>query len=310
MIIVFGSLNADLVLSATEHARPGETVVCDASALGPGGKGNNQAVAAARAGAEVAMVGRVGDDALGTFLIARLAADRLDASRVRRTAGAMTGCASVAVDRNGENVIYVASGANALARADDVDEALLARATTLVCQMEVPAPETFALLARARRSGKIRTVLNFAPARDLDGDALDAVRQSVDVLVVNHQEATRLAAHFGLDATQCEADEIARHLARSFGAACILTLGPAGVRASDGATDWAMPALAVDVVDTTGAGDTFVGVLAAMLDEKHSLPDALRRATVAASLACRHPGAQEGMPDRREIERHSGLQSQ
>src|SRR5262245_28739502 len=149
MIVVFGSLNADLVLSTRAHARPGETVVCSASMLSPGGKGGNQAVAAAQAGAEVVLVGRVGDDALATFLVDALAASGLDASRVLRTPGVMTGCASVAVDRGGESAIYVAPGANACARAEDVDDELLAHATTLVCQMEVPPVESFRLLAHA-----------------------------------------------------------------------------------------------------------------------------------------------------------------
>jgi ribokinase len=304
MIVVFGSLNVDLVLVATEHPRPGETVLCSASALSPGGKGNNQAVAAKRAGADVAMIGTVGHDVLGDFLIDRLRAEGLDAARISRTHAAMTGCASVAVDRRGENVIYVASGANALARADDVGDALLARAGTVVCQMEVPPAETFRLLARAKRSGTARTLLNLAPARDLDPTALAAIRELVDILLVNRQEAAQLADCLGLDLAQAETAGVAEALARRLNVTCVLTLGADGACGADGGAVWSVPALPVAVVDTTGAGDTFTGALAAALDAGKALPDALRFASVAAALACRKLGAQESIPERDEIERH------
>ena len=307
MIVVFGSLNVDLVLSTPDHPRRGETVLCSSSMLCPGGKGANQAVAAARAGAEVAMVGRVGDDALGAFLIDRLVAAGLDVSRVGRNAGVMTGCASVAVDRHGENVIYVAPGANAAARADDVAAELLAAATTVICQMEVAPGENWRLLARAKRAGTTRTILNLAPARDLDQVGLAAIKDWVDVLVVNRQEATQLAAHAGRDLERSAPGEIVQRMADALDVVCVLTLGGDGACASDGEKVWVVPALPVAVKDTTGAGDAFVGVLAAMLDEGRPLPDALRFASVAASLACRQLGAQESMPERRDIERHVGL---
>lgn len=304
MIVVFGSLNADLMLVTDEHPRAGETVLCASSALSPGGKGNNQAVAARRAGAEVAMVGCVGADALGAFLLDRLVAEGLD-PWIRRVSDVTTGCASVAVDRHGENIIYVASGANALASADDVTDPLLAQAGTVVCQMEVPPAENWRLLARAKRSGA-RTILNLAPARDIDQDALGAIEQLVDVLLVNRQEAAQLAAHCGLDLAPAAPAEVARRLAQRLGIVCLLTLGADGACAADRNSVWSVPALPVTVADTTGAGDTFTGVLAAMLDEGREIPDAMRFASVAAALACRGIGAQESMPQRREIERHIG----
>jgi ribokinase len=303
MIVVFGSLNVDLVLVTTEHPRPGETVLCSASALSPGGKGNNQAVAAKRAGADVAMVGSVGHDVLGDFLIDRLRAEGIDGGRISRTREAMTGCASVAVDRRGENVIYVASGANALARADDVADELLARAATVVCQMEVPPAETFRLLARAKRGGVARTLLNLAPARDLDPAALTAIRDVVDILLVNRQEATQLATCLGLDLAPAETARVAEALARRLDVTCVLTLGAEGACAADRGAVWSVPALSVQVVDTTGAGDTFTGALAAALDAGMELAEGLRFASVAASLACRKLGAQESIPERDEIER-------
>jgi ribokinase len=307
MIVVFGSLNVDLMLVATEHPRPGETVLCNASALSPGGKGNNQATAAKRAGADVAMIGTVGHDVLGDFLIDRLRAEGLDGARINRTHAAMTGCASVAVDRRGENVIYVASGANALARADDVADTLLARAGTVVCQMEVPPAETFRLLARAKRAGTARTLLNLAPAHDLDPAALAAIREAVDILLVNRQEAAQLATCLRLDLAQAGAAGVAQALARRLDVTCVLTLGADGACAADRGAGWSVPALPVAVVDTTGAGDTFTGALAAALDAGKALTDALRFASVAAALACRKLGAQESMPERDEIERHVGL---
>ncbi|HEY0439473.1 MAG TPA: ribokinase [Xanthobacteraceae bacterium] len=304
MIVVFGSLNVDLVLTAAEHPRPGETVLCETSSLSPGGKGNNQAVAASRGGAEVAMVGRIGADAFGTLLLESLQANRVNADSVRRDPTRMTGCAAVAVDGHGENIIYVAAGANGAARADDVTDELLARASTVVCQMEVTPSENWQLLERAKRAGT-RTILNVAPARDLDAAAIDAVTRWVDVLLVNGEEARQLARHLRLADAVADPDQMASNLAKRLGALCVLTLGAEGACASNGTERWAVPSTPVAVKDTTGAGDTFTGVLAAMLDEGRSVADSLKLASVAASLTCREVGAQNGMPYRPEVERYA-----
>jgi ribokinase len=303
MIVVFGSLNLDLVLTTPDHPRPGETVLCGSSALSPGGKGNNQAVAAARAGAEVAMIGRVGQDAFGSLLIESLIANRVEASGVMRTSDAMTGCAVVAVDRHGENVIYVAAGANGLARADDLPDEVLARAAIVVCQMEVPPSETWQVLKRAKQSGA-RTILNLAPARDVDEEGLAAIEDWVDVLVVNREEAAQLCGHSRPDLARSEPSRVVRHLSQRLRTTCVLTLGSDGACASDGTNLWTVSSLDVEVKDTTGAGDTFTGILATMLAESKPIDEALAYASIAASLACRGCGAQESMPRRPDIELH------
>lgn len=301
MILVFGSLNMDLIMRVPSLPRPGETVLCPSYRTLPGGKGNNQAVAAARAGAATAMVGRVGDDGFGQRLRANLADNGVDAAGV--TAGTNpTGIATIAVDDRAENCITVASGANLELRADDVPDAMLRPGTTVVTQMEVPLAETLALLRRARAAGA-RALLNLAPAPALDADAAvhlaTAVANSVDVLVVNELEGAALAG--GAAGTGGDGLDLCRRLAADLGTACVMTLGGQGAVAAEGGRLWRVRALPVDVVDTTGAGDTFTGVLAAALDSGLSLPDGLLRAAAAAGLACRGVGAQDSMPDAARI---------
>lgn len=294
MILVFGSLNMDLTMRVTALPRPGETVLCPSYRTLPGGKGNNQAVAAARAGAAVAMIGRVGDDGFGQRLRANLMDNGVDATGVA-TAVNPTGIAAIAVDDRAENCITVASGANLELRAADVPDAMLRPGTTVVTQMEVPVAETLALLRRARAAGA-RTLLNLAPAPVLDaGAAADlaaAVAASVDVLVVNELEGAALAGGAGGDGL-----DLCRRLASDLGTACVMTLGGQGAVAAQDGRLWRVRALPVEVADTTGAGDTFTGVLAAALDSGLSLPDGLARAGAAAGLACCGVGAQDSMPD-------------
>ncbi|MCC7271571.1 MAG: ribokinase [Alphaproteobacteria bacterium] len=291
MICVFGSLNVDLSFALPRLPVPGETVLSDGCTTGPGGKGLNQAVAAARAGARVAMHGCVGADPFADLLGAAMRAAGVDMSGV--AVGTLpTGCAAIAVDADGRNQIMVASGANRAARAAQVADAALSPATTVVLQLEVPIAETVALARRARRHGA-RVVLNAAPAAALPQGALDAV----DVLVVNEIEAGAIARASGATAA---ADPVAagRFLAGRFAGTCVVTLGAAGAVAFTGATGWRIGALAVRPVDTVGAGDAFVGVLAARLDDGDALPAALRWAGVAGGLACLGRGAAAALPDR------------
>ena len=189
MITVFGSINLDLIFALERLPGPGETVLGPAVRVEPGGKGANQAVAAALDGVPVAMVGAVGRDALATDALAGLLAVGVDVSGVARVA-ATTGCAAIGTDPEGRNQIAVGSGANLAARADQVDAARLGPGHTLLLQMEVPAAETAALLRRVRGA---RTVLNLAPALPLPPDAW----RLVDVLVVNEHEAAWLASTLG-----------------------------------------------------------------------------------------------------------------
>jgi ribokinase len=298
MLLVFGSINIDLVFRVDTLPGPGDTVLAPGYVAVPGGKGANQAVAAARDGARVRMVGRVGRDAF-----ARLALDSLEGAGVD-TAGvaqadAPTGCAAIGVDRAGENQIIVASGANAQVGDDQVDDAALGPETTLVLQMEVAANANAALIRRARRK-HARIVLNLAPFSGLPDDALRAV----DVVAVNGGEAARLAASLGIADGEVDGDDVAlaASLAARLGVAVVLTCGGRGAVAASRDGVWTVDALPIAPVDTTGAGDAFVGVLAAALDRGQALEDALHRASVAAGLACLTLGAQTSLPSRAAID--------
>jgi ribokinase len=284
VILVFGSINIDLLVPVRDLPRPGETVLGGDYALLPGGKGANQALAARLAGAPVMLAGAVGDDAFAGAALKLLRRDGVDLALLRRVPQP-TGCAAIMVGASGENLIAVASGANAAASSAVVPDDLLGRGTILLCQMEVPAEETAALIRRAAARGA-KTVLNLAPAAPIDPDLFGAI----DLLVANAGEAATLG-----DAPA----QVARRLRQ----ALVVTHGPAGATAfvADGSR-LDIPALAIEPVDTTGAGDTFVGVLAAGLDQGLALPAALRRAGAAAGLACLARGTQSAMPDAAAID--------
>ncbi|KMO41750.1 hypothetical protein VQ03_12325 [Methylobacterium tarhaniae] len=290
MIVCFGSLNADLIVRLPEIPRSGQTLLADDLTVQAGGKGANQAVAAARDGAQVAMVGAVGTDALAEVALSGLRGAGADIARIRTVAGT-TGCASIWIDAKGHNRIAVALGANGQARADQVADADLARATALLLQMEVDPAETAALLRRARMLGP-RTILNLAPALPLDIDTL----RLVGLLVVNEDEAQATAARFG-----CAPEAASLHAA--LGIDVVRTRGEAGSEAATEGGAWHVPARAIDPVDTTAAGDAFVGVLAAALDRGAPLRAAMERASVAAALACGRHGSQASLPRRAETDR-------
>jgi len=286
VILVLGSINADLFFAVDRLPGRGETVLAPTVTVRPGGKGANQAAAAARSGTATAFHGCVGDDGYAGPVLAALAATGCDVAGVRRLPGA-TGIAMVVVEAGGENLIVVASGANAATTAAQLGDGAFGPRVTLVCQMEIPAAETAKALRAAKAAGA-RTVLNLAPAGPLAATAL----ADVDVLVVNKVEAAALGGQAGT------ALGLARALSASHRLTCVVTLGGDGALAvePDG-TAWTVGTLAVQPVDTVGAGDAFVGVLSASLDQGMSLPASLRRAGVAAGLACTAEGAMQGMPD-------------
>ena len=291
MLLVFGSINVDLLFKVEALARPGETVLCPRYEVAAGGKGANQATAAARAGAAVRMIGHVGDDGFGAFARHAMAAAGVDGAGIAGSDKA-TGIAVFGVDRAGENQIMVASGANLDTRAEQVADVDLAPGVTLLCQNEVPSEATFALLERARTRGA-RTILNLAPAGPVPPRVLDAL----DVLVVNEIEAQIAIG----GATGEDPAALARELAARHALTCVVTLGAAGALAIGPGGGHRLAALPVEPVDTTGAGDAFAGVLAAALDRGHALPAALARASVAAALACTRIGAQTSQPGAAEI---------
>jgi ribokinase len=298
VITVFGSINVDLVTRVARIPGPGETVRGSDYALIPGGKGANQALAAARAGANVRLVGAIGDDGMAEIALRELEAGGVDLSAVARRAGT-TGLAIITVDERGENTIVVSPGANAAAKAASIPRGALASGDTLLLQMEVPFPESLAA-AKAARAAGARVILSVAPYAALPAE--DAA--AFDMLIVNEHEAADLAAHLGVFAKG--ADATATSLARRLGRTVIATLGAEGAVAATGSEVIHVPALAVNVVDTTGAGDTFCGVLAAYLDEGADMKTAMAKAAIAGSLACTKDGAQPSFPMRTEIEAATG----
>jgi ribokinase len=292
VLLVFGSINVDLLFKVATLPRPGETVLCPAYEVAPGGKGANQATAAARAGAAVRMVGHVGDDGFGRLARAAMAAAGVDCAGVA-TSRRATGIAVIGVDEAAENQIMVASGANLDTCADQVRDLDLAPGVTVLCQNEVRPGATFALLERAKAQGA-RTMLNLAPAGAVPAQVLDAL----DYLVVNEVEGRTAAGRPGGAAVAA----FARDLATAHDLTCVVTLGAEGALALGPKAALRVAALPIEPVDTTGAGDAFVGVLAASLDLGHDLGPALRRASVAAGLACTRLGAQASQPTAAQIE--------
>ena len=289
--MVVGSVNADLVVSVARLPRAGETVAGGTFARHGGGKGANQAVAAARAGARVAMVGAVGADDLGDEALRELTAEGIDVSSVERLEGVATGVAAIVVDAAGENQIAVASGANAQLDGGAVAAALARLLTAapgvVLLGHEVPEDAVVAGAHAARDAGW-QIVLNPAPARP-PPDALDGV-----LLTPNADEARELAG-------VADEEGAAEALAARTGAAVLVTLGPDGALLLHDGVAERLPAPAVDVVDTTGAGDTVNGALAAELAAGRPLRDAVRFALTAAALSTRAPGARAGMPRRDEV---------
>jgi ribokinase len=277
VVCVVGSANLDLVASATRLPAPGETVLGTHFAEHAGGKGLNQAVAATRAGARTTLVGAVGDDDAGRFLLTQLDAAGVDTRSVARSTRP-TGRAMIFVDERGENSIVVVPGAN-----DDVAVDSLPAAHVLLAQLEVPIATVGAALRLAREAG-MATVLNPAPAASLGGDVLALV----DVLVPNEHELAGLGA----------ADAL---VAAGVGAV-VTTLGAAGVRVVTHDQEWHVAPFAVQPVDTTGAGDAFCGALAARLAAGDALDAAVRVGAAAGALATTRYGAVPSMPSAAEIE--------
>jgi ribokinase len=307
MIVVFGSINMDLVARVERIARPGETVLSRRADSFFGGKGANQAVAAARAShggpIAVAMAGAVGNDPFGDACRKNLEENGVEVGALRVT-DEPTGCAFITVDGSGENAITVASGANMVLSSDDLADDLLSKASVLVLQMEVSIAENLEVAARASRAG-VKVVWNFAPVPPVkERSAMAELLEVTDVLVVNEHEALAIMEIVGKppgdDYLEAGAD-----IAHSFGVTCIVTAGSRGAFAiaPEGSRIHAS-ARPIVPVDTTGAGDTFVGVLANGLAEGLEIGPAMERACAAASLSCLTAGAQAGMPDSEALERH------
>ncbi|MER6079480.1 ribokinase [Streptomyces sp. NPDC001833] len=289
-IAVLGSMNMDLVAYAEKAPQLGETVPGRAFRTIPGGKGANQAIAAARAGATVSMIGAVGHDAYGTRMRETLEHSGVDTDSLR-TIECASGTAHIVVDDEGGNAIVVVPGANGTVdHLSPGDEGVIASADMLLLQLEIPLPAVVAGAQAARRHG-IRTVLTPSPARPLPSELLD----NIDLLVANEREAATLTDRADpRDAAAALLDQVPQ---------IVVTLGAAGsLYLTRDAAPLVIPAPRVTAVDSTGAGDTFVGALAVALAEEKPIREALSWAAAAAAISVQREGATESMPYRPEIE--------
>lgn len=294
MITVFGSINVDMVMQVDALPAPGETVLCPGYLVVPGGKGANQAVAAARAGAAVQMIGTVGKDAFAETALHLLRDSGVDVSAVAES-GRPTCCATVWVDNHGENSIVVASGANLDTTAHQLSDTAPRPLGWLVLQMEIPLAENWAAVRKAKTNG-VRVILSVAPAGPVPEEAL----ADVDILLVNEIEGQAVANAVGIPPR--DPKRLLADLARRFDLTAIMTLGKRGALAIGPDGGFEAPALPVTATDTTGAGDAFAGILAAALDADEPMDRAIRRASVGAALACETIGAQTSLPSRTDID--------
>ncbi len=296
-VFVLGSINQDFVLKVERRPEPGETVTDAELSTGSGGKGANQAAAAALLGASVSFLGRVGDDEFGEPLVRALEEKGIDTSLIERASGYQTGAAFITVTPDGENAITVAPGANRAITPEDVDAAAesIRGARVLVAQMEVPK-EVVGRAAEVAASGDIRVVLNLAPTFEVPRELLERL----DPLVVNEHEAAFLLGSRveGVEGALSAAPEL---LSLGPGSA-VITLGDAGAVVADSSSATHIPAPEVEVVDTTGAGDALVGALAVKLARDAPLEEAVSYAVRAGAAAVTKEGAQGALPTPEVVE--------
>jgi len=296
MIIVFGSLNIDMVMPVDHFPRPGETVLCAADYLSrTGGKGANQALAASRAGAKVAMVGKVGDDAFGRRAVNNLKTQGIWTAGIG-ISERPTGCSTIAVDRSGNNMVMTAPGANLDATSDQAPDEIFTDKNIILAQLETAPAETFSVLSRAHAKGA-PTILNASPAGQIPPEILN----NLTYLIVNEIEALQIAAGVGIADTDPRL--MAAQLAAKGALTCIITMEDRGSVAARGGALYAQAALPVEVVDSTGAGDAFCGIFAACLQAGMNWLESWHRASAGASLSCLGLGAQAGMPFMDDIEK-------
>jgi ribokinase len=296
-VVVAGSINMDVVATAERHPSVGETVFGKDVLYFPGGKGANQAVAAAKLGAKTALIGRLGKDAFGSELRAFLSGQGVDLSLVRETDGAHSGTAIITL-ADADNTIVVVPGANALVTPADVSAVSFAKGDVAVSQFEIPLPTIMTFFMWARSAGAT-TILNPAPAREFP----DGLRHLVDILVLNETELGILAK-----AELHETDELARFVQaaeslriRHRQIICV-TLGKRGALALVDDESIILPGRRVTAVDTTGAGDCFVGALAAQFALGATIRDAISYANAAAAISVQRMGAAPSMPMAAEVE--------
>lgn len=300
-VIVVGSFNADLVSYVDRMPVPGETILGNHFVTGPGGKGSNQAIAAARLDANVTFIGCVGQDSFAEIGLNLWQESGIDTTFIKRDPTQSTGVAQITVDKKGENSIVVISGANLTLTPNDIDAAssVIAGADVLVTQLESPLETVAYVLQQAKASG-VRTILNPAPAQSLPADMIAAA----DIITPNETELALLA-----NGAEKTIEENARTLLTRSDQTIVVTLGSKGAQWVTQQDTGFVPAYRVEAVDTTGAGDAFNGGLAVALAESHSLEEAIAFAAAAAALSVTRPGAAASMADRGEVDNFLRAQS-
>ena len=293
-ILVIGSLNADLVVRAPRFPSPGETIQGDNLVTIPGGKGANQAVASARLGAQVAMIGRVGGDSFGATLINNLKQNKVDANQVIEDSSSATGTAVIVVDSQGQNSIILSPGANAKVALSDISPGSFSGYSLLLLQLEIPI-ETVIHSAKLAREKGLLVLLNPAPAHNLPEDLL----KTADYILPNETELGLLTGKPVKDLASVS--EACRSLLAHGAKNIIVTLGPQGALIVNKDGMKLIPSFKVNVVDTTAAGDAFIGGLAVGLLNGKSLEDAVQYACACGALAVTKFGAQPSLPTAEDV---------
>ena len=297
-VVVIGSLNMDLVVKTARMPAGGETLLGEAFSTIPGGKGANQALAIAKLGGRVAMIGRVGQDSFGQSLRQNLESGGVDVTQLKSSGSAPTGVALIVVEATGENRIIVVSGANHTLTPEDIFEVepFIKQVRMLVVQFEIPMGVVEAAVRLAKQRS-IPIIVNAAPAHPIAPDLFPLI----DYLVVNENEAGMLSdvrvtgIESGLQAARVLQARGAKHV--------ILTLGPQGALVRSSAEEFHVPAFRVNAVDTTAAGDAFIGgLVVSLMDESVSFSDKIRYANAAGAIAATRFGAQSSLPNRAEVE--------